>query len=146
MDFLTKINSFIEGEDVTFTAEDFKTFNKIKKNNSILVYRGLSFESKEDFKSKYPEFNEEVGYLDYSIKGVESFSLSQEQAEYFAQDLYSNFGIVIEIELSPHIILNEIVDNPDFNHEQEALSLNEESVRSRVVKTFNNNKDKIGMK
>ena len=133
---------YIEGDKDTFTNEEISLINKHKKQGSLTVYRGLSFESEKDFIS---DFNEEAKTFTYINNSPQSFSISLEQAEYFAQDLYSNFGFVFEIELDEYLDLQSISPE-DFSHEKELLSINPIKEKVKILKFFINTKEKIGLR
>ena len=113
----------------------------------ITVYRGLSFETKEEF---FEQYGKEL-YINYKIKSGESFSLDIDEASLFAQDIYSNFGVVLEINLE-NAYLNlstlplEIKEQiEDFSHEQELILLEESVVSAKIIKSFKDTNKKLGL-
>ena len=114
----------------------------------ITVYRGLSFETKEEF---FEQYGKEL-YLNYKIKSGESFSLDIDEASLFAQDIYSNYGVLLELTLEvPYLDISQLPEEfqsqvEDFSHEQELLSLDEAIVKAKIVKVYKDTQKKIGLK
>lgn len=114
----------------------------------VTVYRGLSFETKEEF---FEQYGKEL-YINYKIKSGESFSLDIDEASLFAQDIYSNYGVLLELTLEvPYLDISQLPEEfqsqvEDFSHEQELLSLDEAIVKAKIVKVYKDTQKKIGLK
>ena len=139
--------TYVQGEG-ELSLETLNELMTLAETSPRVVYRGLSFDSREDFEVKY---GEDI-FVKYLAKAGESFSLSKESAESFAQDIYSNFGVVLEINLE-NAYLNlstlplEIKEQiEDFSHEQELILLEESVVSAKIIKSFKDTNKKLGLK
>ena len=136
---------YIEGDKSSFSEEELLILANHKTSGVQSVYRGLSFETKEEFLSKFPDCDLDLKTFTYKSETPQSFSTSLDQAEYFAQDIYSNFGVVFKIDLENYLDLNAIAPD-DFSHEQEILSVNPIQEKVKILKIFSNTKEKLGLK
>lgn len=145
-DLRKKLLEYIEGEHVDFSSEDLSELRQKSIAEKRTVYRGLYFETKEEFLDKHPDYNQETKTFTYKSKRQKSFSEDLEVAEVFAQDMYSNYGIVIELEIDSYIDINSLVNPKDFNHEKEFLVLDPLNTKVRIIKEFHGSKNAIGLK
>lgn len=145
-ELVQKLLDYIDGEHVDFSQEDIAQLREKSISGKKTVYRGLYFETKEEFLDKHPDYNQETKTFTYKSKRQKSFSEDLEVAEVFAQDMYSNYGIVIELEIDSYIDINSLVNPKDFNHEKEFLVLDPLNIKVRIIKEFYGSKNAIGLK
>lgn len=140
------LREYIEGEVKDLSEDVRKELLSIADKDSVEVYRGNYFDSREQAQERYK--SEDLKKFSYSVKSPKSFSLDQEQAELFAQDINSNYGIVIRLNIEvAHIDLSALSEDitQDFDHEAEILVLEDCVVEATVVKEYSNVKKKLGL-
>ena len=137
---------YIEGETDSLPEDIKMELMPYASTQPIEVFRGNYFETREHAVERYK--NEDLKKISYYIRSPKSFSINQDVAELFAQDINSNYGIVLRLEINvPYIDLSALPEEltEDFDHEQEILVLEETTVEATVVKEYLNTKSKLGM-
>lgn len=143
---LNELVKYIHGEE-NLSEQVLLELKKIAIKTPVTAYRGLSFETKEEF---FEQYGKEL-YINYNIKAGESFSLDGE-ASLFAQSIYSNYGVLLELTLEiPYLDISQLPEEfqdqvEDFSHEQELLSLEETVVKAKIVKVYKDTQKKLGLK
>jgi hypothetical protein len=110
---------------------EFYSFNEYRPKKSVIIYRGLSFNSTQDYLEKMrTEFNPKKGAYLSGFFGIH-WTTSLETAEEFAQNAGTKIRVILMAEVEPDRILlemdrlpQEILDELEWTNEEEVIVLN----------------------
>lgn len=139
-----ELRLFVEGESSEISTEVLQELKTFATPTKETLFRGLFFDSKEIFEERFGVDSKSIA-LPYKI--FDSFSKNEDVARSFAEDIESNYGVVVALELNclclDLSLFPEVLE--DFDHEQEIVTLEEGVVEGKIIFISKDRKTKLGL-